>query len=422
MYKFFYTLIGIIFRLGLLPFFRVTIEGTENYSESPSSMIVTNHKRDLDSILVASVFYFRNGYLRPGEQIAFMGDENLFQPGFLGDWLDKSRVLKNALKSVSVGSILKKLGAYPIGKLEFNSLPVYEVLKIIESENGSCPLAEVLEKRTSKSLTKSFSKALSEPTIADYFKQQGYPRKTLTLREIKKPYRKLIKQKKVEEVKKQLRTFVKLLDEEGILYITPEGRLSEDGALGSLRDSLHILVEDTESGITVVPTNVTYDFMTSNKPTIFVRIGSEIRGLSNLDRKARTERIRKAILGLTTVTMGQLGSRQLVKSARENRFQVSAEKLRSQAWRDLAKLTDRGVMVDKRLKDPQQAIKRWEGFRNYCINKEILQVDQSSQNLLIIDPQLGFNRREIDRGYRKDPVRYSANELEALEEAGLVSF
>ncbi len=66
MYRVFYTLIGVLFRLGLLPFFRVTIGGMENYSQAPSSMIVTNHKRDLDSILVASAFYFRNGYLRPG--------------------------------------------------------------------------------------------------------------------------------------------------------------------------------------------------------------------------------------------------------------------------------------------------------------------------------------------------------------------
>lgn len=420
MYRLFYSFIGIVFRIGLLPFFRVEVDGIESYSESASSMIVTNHKRDLDSILVASVFYYRNGYLRPGEQISFMGDENLFQPGFLGDWLNKSKLLQSTLKSVSVGPILKKLNAYPIGKLEFNSLPIHEVLRIIEKKNGSCPLTEVLERETLKALAKKLPDHPSELTIANYFSQQGYPRRKIKLTEIKRPYRRLIKQKKVSSVKEQLKRFVKLLDEGGILYITPEGQLSEDGSLGSLRDSLHILIEETKSTATIIPTNITYDFMTDEKPTIFVKIGSEIRGLAKIDRKARTKKLRKALLQLTTVTMGQLGSRRLIKRADKNRFQIPKKQLCEQVLTDLEKLNDQDILLDARLRNPQEAGERWEKFLNYCFNKGILRNVSNKPNILIIDKDLGFNKKEIDRGYRRDPVRYSANELKALEKINLV--
>ncbi|MBS3736719.1 MAG: 1-acyl-sn-glycerol-3-phosphate acyltransferase [Candidatus Bipolaricaulota bacterium] len=420
-----YNLIGLFFRLGIKPYFDLQVDGLDNYSESPSSLVVANHKRDLDSVLIASILYYHNGFLPPSTPISFMADENLFQPGFLGNWIKGPRLLKKALQPLSLSYILRKLHAHPIGKLDFHSVPVHDALRIIKENDDDHELREIIKEEALEDLLEESSFGSHEMTISEFFEREGYPRKKINSRNFKPEFRKAVKKSKLSAVKGQLGKFIQLLNEGAILYITPEGTLTQNGMLGPLKDSLLILIDEADSEVTVVPTNITYDFTNTGKARIFVNLGEEIRGLEELDRKERSTRLRKTILGLTTINLGQLGSYRLKSAKEEGRDKVKLDEFHERVMKDLEYFERKGYNLDDKLSDREGVEQRWRSFIDYCLERGILEkegdVNRKEEEVLTLSPDLGYDRTEIPRGYRRDPVNYCANEIIALEKVGLIN-
>lgn len=425
MSRLFYNVIGALFRLGLKAYYRLEIRGIENYSESPSTLIVANHKRDMDSILLATVFYFQDGFLRPGREISFMGSENLFQPGFLATWINGPKFLQKLLAPISLNYILRSLNAHPIGKLDFDSLPLHDALQVIEKHDGDRRLSEVIDDELAAELVRSSGHRSSDPRISRYLNTEGYPRKKIDVQDLKKSYRKVVKRNKLGSVKQQLGEFIDLLNQGQILYITPEGQLSSNGLLGPLKDSMLILIDETDPVITITPTNITYDFLTEGKGTVFVNVGSEMEHLSEMGREGKSELIRESILSLTTVTMSQLGSRQLVKATDEDKLSVKEDELWQGVLRDLNRLREQDIWIDTRLTKVEGREECWEKFLKYCEREDIIRYQ--SRGTVDIDGNLGRSKGVKDRlglnrkiGYRRDPLRYCANELRALSQIDLI--
>lgn len=413
-----YYLIGLAVRIGIKPSFDLRVNGLDNYSESPSTVIVANHKRDLDSVLLASVFYFRNGYLKPAHPVSFMGDENLFQPGFLANWIKGPKVLKKILQPLSLNYILHKLHAYPIGKLDFHSVPVHDALRIIQKTNGDYSLSEVIKEEALADLLASNSFGNPDMTISQFFDREGYPRKKIKSNSFKPYFRKTVKESKLFGVKNQLNKFIELLNEGEIIYITPEGTLSTNGMLGRLKDSLLILLEEADPDIVVTPTNITYDFTTDNKTTILVNIGSEITDLTRQDRKEQSETLRNKILKLATINLGQLGSYYLSKAKDEKIDRIHKDELFSEVKKYLDKVRESQFSIDDNLKTQEGILERWKGFLRYCKNRGVLKAD--GDHYYKMDEDLGRNRTEIPRGYKRNPITYCANEIKDLEKVGLL--
>ncbi|MCF7890881.1 1-acyl-sn-glycerol-3-phosphate acyltransferase [Candidatus Bipolaricaulota bacterium] len=420
-----YNLIGISLRLGIKPFFDLQVDGLDNYSESPSSLVVANHKRDLDSVLIASILYYSNGLLPPSTPISFMADENLFQPGFLGNWIKGPRLLKKALQPLSLGFILKKLHAHPIGKLDFHSVPVHDALRIIKENDDDHELREIIKEEALEDLLESSSFGSPDMTISEFFEREGYPRKKIDSRNFKSEFRKAVKKSKLGAVKDQLTKFIQLLNDGAMLYITPEGTLTQDGMLGPLKDSLLILIDEANTDVTVVPTNITYDFMNTGKTRIDVNIGEEMRGLEEYDRKERSSRLRKTILGLTTINLGQLASYHLKAAKEAGRDEIRLSEIQDKVLADLEYFERQNYNLDDQLSDRERIERRWRSFINYCLKRGILEKEgsgsYSDEEVLALSPDLGYDRTRIPRGYRRDPVNYCANEIIALEKVGLIN-
>lgn len=420
-----YNLIGIFFRLGIKPYFDLQVDGLDNYSESPSSLVVANHKRDLDSVLIASILYYHNGFLPPSTPVSFMADENLFQPGFLGNWIKGPRLLKKALQPLSLSYILRKLHAHPIGKLDFHSVPVHDALRIIKENDDDHELRDIIKEEALEDLLEESSFGSPDMTISEFFEREGYPRKKVNSRNFKPEFRKAVKRSKLSVVKGQLSKFIRLLNEGAILYITPEGTLTQNGMLGPLKDSLLILIDEADSEVTVVPTNITYDFTNTGKTRIFVNIGEEIRGLEELDRKERSTRLRKTILGLTTINLGQLGSYRLKSMKEEGRDKVNLDEFQERVMKDLEYFKREGYNLDEKLSDREGVKQRWQSFIDFCLERGVLEKEgggnYEEEGALTLSPDLGYDRTKIPRGYRRDPVNYCANEIIALEKVGLIN-
>ncbi|MBS3825742.1 1-acyl-sn-glycerol-3-phosphate acyltransferase [Candidatus Bipolaricaulota bacterium] len=420
-----YNLIGISFRLGIKPYFDLQVDGLENYSETPSSLVVANHKRDLDSVLIATVLYYYNGFLSPATPISFMAAENLFQPGFLGNWIKGPKLLKKILQPVSLGFILRKLHAYPISKLDFHSVPVHDALRIIQEEDNDPQLREVIKKEPLEKLLENSSLGSPYMRISEFFEREGYPRRKISSRHFKSEFRKAVKKSKLGAVKGQLTKFIELLNEGAILYITPEGGLSKDGTLGHLKDSLLILIDEADPEVTVVPTNITYDFMKQEKTRIFVNLGKEIRELDELEKKEKREKLRETILGLTTINFGQLASYHLVEAKEAGTERINEQDLLEQVIDNLEKFDREGFNIDDCLSSQEGISERWESYIGYCQKRKILtdirDGGQKNDRIFTLSQELGYDSNEIARGFKRNPVNYCANEIRGLEKVGLIS-
>ncbi|MBS3787651.1 1-acyl-sn-glycerol-3-phosphate acyltransferase [Candidatus Bipolaricaulota bacterium] len=420
-----YNLIGVFFRIGIKPCYDIQVDGLENYSESPTSLVVANHKRDLDSVLIASLLYYHNGFLPPSKPISFMADENLFQPGFLGNWIKGPKLLKRALQPLSLNYILKKLHAHPIGKLDFHSVPVHDALRIIKENDDDHELREVIKEEALEKLLEESSFGSPDMTISEFFELEGYPRKKIDSRNFMSEFRKAVKKSKLGAVKDQLSKFVQLLNDGAIIYITPEGTLTQNGMLGQLKDSLLILIDEAEPDVTVVPTNITYDLTNKGKTRIFVNLGEEMRELEKYDRKERSSRLRKTILGLTTINLGQLGSYHLKSFKEAGRDKIKLDEFYEKVLDDLEYFERQGYNLDDRLSSREGADKRWRSFIDYCLEREVLENEGNArygdEEVLTLSSDLGYDQTEIPRGYRRDPINYCANEIIALEKVGLIN-
>ncbi len=418
MFELLYYLIGVAVRVGIKKNFTLRVNGLENYTETPSTLIVANHKRDLDSVLLASVFYFRNGFLHPSHHVSFMGDENLFQPGFLGSWIKGPKFLKKVLQPLSLGYILRGVHAYPIGKLDFHSVPVHDALRIILETNGDHRLNEIIKEDALHDLLEDASFGHPDMTITEFFNSEGYPRKKIKSSCFKSSFRKAVKKTKLFGVRKQLDTFIDLLDEGEIIYITPEGTLSRNGMLGKLKDSLLILLDEANTDVVVTPTNITYDYLTGGKTKILVNVGEEIEGMSGVDRKEQSRVLRQRILRLTTVNLGQLASYYLVNADGGGQEIIEEDEFFAQVREYLEEAREAGFHVDEDLNTTDGLEKRWQSFINYCEDRGVL--SRVGNGRFRLEDGLGYDRTEIPRGYKRKPVEYSANEVKDLEKVGLL--
>lgn len=420
-----YNLIGIFLRLGIKPYFDLQVDGLDNYSETPSSLVVANHKRDLDSVLIASILYYHNGFLPPSTPISFMAAENLFQPGFLANWIKGPKLLKKVLQPVSLNYILRKLHARPIGKLDFHSVPVHDALRIIKESDDDYELREIIKEEALKNLLEESSFGSPDMTISEFFEREGYPRKKVDSRNFKSEFRKAVKKSKLGAVKDQLGQFVQLLNDGAILYITPEGTLTQNGMLGPLKDSLLILIDEADPDVTVVPTNITYDFTNTGKTRIFVNLGEEMRGLEEFDRQERSARLRRTILGLTTINLGQLASYQLKSANEAGQDKINLVEIHDKVLKNLEYFERQGFNLDDQLSDRDGIEQRWRSFVDYCLERGVLEKEGSGEyhenDDLTLSPELGYDRTEMPRGYRRDPINYCANEIVALDKIGLIN-
>ncbi|MFB6214475.1 MAG: 1-acyl-sn-glycerol-3-phosphate acyltransferase, partial [Candidatus Bipolaricaulia bacterium] len=274
-------------------------------------------------------------------------------------------------------------------------------------------LKEIIKEEALKDLLEGSSFGSPDMTISEFFEREGYPRKKINSRNFKSEFRKAVKKSKLSAVKDQLGKFVQLLNEGAILYITPEGTLTQSGMLGPLKDSLLILIDEADSDVTVVPTNITYDFTNTGKTRILVNLGEEMSGLEEYDRKERSTRLRKTILGLTTINLGQLASYHLKSAKEEGREKVELGELHEKVLEDLEYFERRGYNLDDKLSDREGIEQRWRSFIDYCLERGILERKGSGkyneEEVLALSPDLGHDRTEIPRGYRRDPVNYCAN-------------
>ena len=94
----------------------VVVYGRENIAAHHPTILISNHKRDLDSLVLQGIAYFGRGITNPNRRLAFALREDVFWRGFLTRYARHSW-LHRLLGWIDVRPHMHLLKAFPIGHL-----------------------------------------------------------------------------------------------------------------------------------------------------------------------------------------------------------------------------------------------------------------------------------------------------------------
>ena len=231
---------------------------------------------------------------------------------------------------------------------------------------------------------------------------------------------------------RQLGFLTRVLDKNGYLMIAPEGRVTPDGRFGKMRAALTRVVQQAKNDPVMLPINLTYDFIDSARPHVFVSIGTEITGLKAAARIKNdlADIVRYELAGRATITLSQLASAYIVAAAGEGRDSVPVSDILTFVRETAMALQAYGLVADARLNDAAMLERRLRGFISFgASNKaDLFQIELGGQitdvkTIAALKPVLsGLSVRlnharllRIEcRNWNDNPTRYCLNELASL--------
>ncbi|MEW6033229.1 MAG: hypothetical protein AB1603_00035 [Chloroflexota bacterium] len=361
--------------------FRVKVNGMSNFKRRPSTIIVTNHKRDADGGLLGSTLCSGRGLFTTNLTLHYVSRDDLFRVGFLSKYVLSSApgIVRRPLRYVSVGGLMRLLRVKPIAYLSERT--VGDTLVDIGERMAQWSLDRVLTnhflqhvrewaavteregKRRLMTIRDSFRwplwRALQRVWDPRFYHVEAFAELKATLR---------------ADIRQQIAMLASLLREGQSLFITPEGMLSKSGALGRIRYGLCQVIRDSGVKVRLLPVFVTYDWMTTRRTTAFVEVGAEVEGAERMSPKELNALVRERLRALGTITMGNLACAYILRCHGLSVSQVGLDELRERLFSLANDLARKGFRVDKRLRDRSDFDRCFEGFLGFCKKKGVVQV------------------------------------------------
>ncbi len=354
--------VGAAISVILRALYRIEVRGLENFTRAPSTLVVANHRRDSDGPIIGSVLMRRQGTL-PN----FVAREDLFQRGFLRDYLERwPAPIRALLAPVNLAPLLRYCGAYPMRRIPEQTLG--EVLATVQDLFGDMPLDQVLKPSWIARFRSMAPRTLEPLRLRDVLTGRFRPLLATPAGLTKLTRRRFVAVKSYERavIRDQLQWFAELLERGETLQLEPEGVVSPDGNIARPRAGLHMLLNAARAPTRVLPVGITYDFMATGRVTAFVNIGPEILGLKGLDRRTTDALVLEAILAQSTVTTSQLAT-ELLRAARMRNAALGIADLTSYVAAQAQRCVAAGVRVDPRLIDSRWREARIRDYVAYCL-------------------------------------------------------
>ena len=346
--------------------FDLRVEGRENFTNSPGTLIVANHKTDFDIVLLGPTIFWSNRGRGPGGRVAFVAAERMFLPGYVSDYiLHGPRWLERLVYPANLSAVLKAIRAYPIGYLRSRKLKAH--LRAVLETVGDIPVQDALARPVEEVIPGApphapISRVLRYRYHAALDQEWGF---SVLAPEIRKELR----SRHVREVSESLRRFAAILDAGDSLYLAPEGGLETDGRFAEAKAGLFRIIATARAPI-VLPVNLTYDFMATGRIKVFLTIGKELHGVKGWPRARLEQEIIDEISRMGTVTFSQLAAAGMRRLADPDGI-IHAGKLRGEILRKGMELSRDGLRVDPDLFDPDWFSRRWRRFLAYARRRRL---------------------------------------------------
>lgn len=372
-----------LFDVGIRRIYSISIEGLEHFSGSPSTLVVSNHRRDSDGPIIASVLFQRHRLHSQGVRPDFIAREDLFRRGFLGEYLEHwPSPVRFCLAGINLGPLLTFMDAHPMRRVPERSLR--EVLEEVLELFGNLPLDEVLRPTCLVQFKRMAGDHKHPLRVKDVLsrryrhlllQRRGLYRLTLNRFRTLVPYERSV-------IESQLQALTHRINEGATLLLEPEGVVSVDGRFARLRGALHALLNRPQSTPRVLPVGITYDAMSEGRERIFVNIGPELTGLRGLTRRVSDARVSDAIRAQLTVTCSQIASQLLLEAGNNDRCSVTDHDLESYVSHQATWYASHGYHVDRRLLTVEGRKARLSGYVASCLRQGILLPDGDRQYTL----------------------------------------
>ncbi len=394
--------VGALFYLAPRLLYALHVQDAARYRHRPSTLLVVNHKRDLDSVIVPPTLYF-NG-VRPKRPLWFAGREDMFVRGFLAGYQVVPRWLRRLLYEMDLTAVLAALRVLPVRR--FPERTMAEVLHEVLQAYGDRPLVEVLSTQEAAPLLRLCGPGVTL-SAALAWRFHGYWRRRATLRAFAPPWRAVLRERQRAVTARQMQALADVLDRGENLYLAPEGVISPDGRLQAFRSGLRQILSLVRVEVRLQPVCIVYDFMRPGALRVFLTVGEEVRPGAN---PAESERAaRRALAALHVMTCTQVASHLLWDLLRQGRTSVEAPRFVRDVLDFARTLAQEGVRVDPALLEGrgQARVSRWLSYatRHGLLVRRGDTLHPGADRLL-----------EAPATHWGNPVRYAANELRSVRE------
>lgn len=409
------TAIAALFAFFSRFFYDIRVSGLKNDPGTPHTYLAISHKRDLDPIVSIPPVFFHRGRRALAGAVQFALRADTFEKGYLARLLRRPRWLSRLLYPISVGPILRWLGAHPIEQLALRSAVEWvryllriegdvrasEVFTPVFLREVACearvPYQQLAGQRLSRLLTWRYYTALL-PIYSDDIVLEAVRRR--------------VERYLVQRIKQELSDLGTLFWQGDSLFTSPEGQLSAAGALSPITSGLHRLLRLGPADMTILPISIMYDFMTGGRPTIFVDVAPPILRASSLLNHELDRRLHDAWRCSAYFTCTQLGSGFLVQANRAHTPFTLAEAVDAIS-QQAVQLEKANRHVDSRLLHPHTARERVQAFLFYAEQRGLIR----SIGPLTWEPVMGDTFIKVrlgETGYVDAPLAYAWNELQDL--------
>ncbi len=416
----FATLVATAFHIGIRSISKVEIIGLKNYTGSPSTLVISNHKRDLDMLVIGPALHFGDRFPRPMVRPYFVAREDEFAPGFLATYYNLPRWLnRTILYKLNISPVMYAFRAYPMRQAyAFSTNQAFrEVLQL----EGNVELGTVVQESWLRNSADSLGlpiNLLKSMAIKDFMNWRSLRvlRQKADSSMLQKNLCRRMRLSQGRVIRRQLEYFANILNRGKTLFLAPEGELSPDGKLCPIRGSLNRLVKMSRQAVKILPMNISYDFMTTGRMKIFLNIGQEILDTERLPKAELECWVKDSLLKLNVVTMSQIGSYSLYREATKGNDVLLEESWQGELASLAQKVEKAGLVVNRALLEERTFNRNFTDFLGYCLRNG--QLASTSPGKLQINRERILDTSSI--GYVTNPVYYCHNEFKTLLGSDLV--
>lgn len=396
-------------------FHKLEVHGVERDVVAPQTYYGILHKRDLDAIIIVPTVVFHRGWRGLAGDLHFALRSDGFTFGYLGRLVMHPRWLSRALRVLSIGPVLRWLGAHPVQDLwrpaeEWVREAMHMGIENCVGRVFTSSFIQELATITGESQEQIASYHLSQLLgwHYQYALQQYYSAEILALT-IRRP----LERRMIARIKGSISELNTWLLSGGSLFGSPEGHLSPDGKVSPINSGFHRILRQSPSDLKIVPISIMYDFMTLKRLRIFVDVASPLENASLLPSHELDTRLRQAWLLSARITATQLASGYLVNAGREGLSSFSLDDIVDNMYRQAMKLAKTGRNVDQYLLKRHQVRKRAKDFLAYAERHAFVRrSEMCTWELIVNETPMQVRPREV--GYDQSPLIYAWNELQDI--------
>lgn len=418
------VLLAGIFWLASVLAHSVHVEGLEHDEGAPSTYFALAHKRDQDPFIVLPPLIVHRGWRALTGEVRFALRGDAFAAGFLARIAPRPRWFARLIRPLNLSGILNGLGIYPIQGLQ---QPAEAWIRAYLRDAPDMQAGDVLESwflaDVATSAHRSMRDVAGQPlSYLLAWRYQPYLQRFRGLDIFLPRPRRAAKQLVLTSAKAYLAHLAEWLSHGGSLVGAPEGELSPDGKFTAHFTTLHRLLRTAPPETRVVPIHITYDFMTTGRPRVFIAVAPAIPSFASLTLEQRDAALLDAWRCCARITCSQLCAGFLVEAAQNSRAQnggqhgsvtFTLDQILAAVRAHAASLAADGRRVDPALLGARSSRRLAARFLTFCERRRL--IERKGKGLwtyTIGDMVITVGPGEV--GFDQLPLAYAWNELRDL--------